>query len=236
MDCVPARKLITHKIRWAVFKQEFISFLVLPLEAGAWGSFVLRSKAVNLPLLTVWASGPIFLKYVWSKYWKNCTISLHLRHLPHMGTLNWSSTGFLPTPWPQEGTGEVEGADFRVGCCRISDPRVSALSGWGAWRPRLSTWRCSQAVALLLGCPPPTGNQFTALQISASGLLFMESCCGGKMKIENNDKCSYRPFFNIINICFFEMSWVVLLLTSSVIGLQGNSFPLTLFKVFKALK
>lgn len=155
---------------------------------------------------------------------------------PTHGHIKLIHTGFLPTPWPQEGTGEVEGADFRVGCCRISDPRVSALSGWGAWRPRLSTWRCSQAVALLLGCPPPTGNQFTALQISASGLLFMESCCGGKMKIENNDKWTYRPFFNIINICFFEMSWVVLLLTNSVIGLQGNSFPLTLFKVFKALK
>lgn len=42
-------------------------------------------------------------------------------------------------------------------------------------------------------------------------------------------------FFNIINICFFEMSRVILLLTNSVIVLQGNSFPLTLFKVFKAL-
>lgn len=220
VDCVPARKLITHKIRWAVFKQEFISFLVLPLDAGAWGSFVLRSKAVNLPLLTVGASGPIFLKYVWWKYWKNCTTSLHLSHLQHMDTLNRSSTGFLLTTWPQEGIKEVEGADFRVGCCGISDQGVSTLSGWGPWGTMRSMehggrgWACGVAhspAVPLLGCPSSIGNQFTALQISASVLLFVDSCYGEKMKIENNDKCSYRPFlqYNQYLYLWNESSYLV---------------------------
>lgn len=57
------------------------------------------------------------------------------------------------------------------------------------------------------------------------------------MKIESNDKMLLLSFFlNIIKICFFEMSHVILLLTNSVIVLGGcNGFPLTIFKVFEAL-
>lgn len=46
---MPARKLVTHKIRWVIFKQKFISFLVLLLGSKYLREFILKSKAVNSP-------------------------------------------------------------------------------------------------------------------------------------------------------------------------------------------